>query len=147
MTQRDWQKDMEMFTAGVEQSRKLGFAPTLESSPYQVAIHWLQETKRLEGIATGRGQAIIRKNAEIDELEDRADAAERREQKLKEVRTLEEWHEDFGDVLWWTFPIEEPPYCGSPLDLDWPDYHTHWTPLIIPEAPAPKEGEPDASLD
>lgn len=44
----------------------------------------------------------------------------------------DEWHEDYGDVLWWTFPVEEPPYCGSPLDTDWPDYHTHWTPLVIP---------------
>ncbi|MFX3635436.1 MAG: Lar family restriction alleviation protein [Candidatus Pristimantibacillus sp.] len=51
------------------------------------------------------------------------------------ARLLEDWHEDYGDVLWWSFPIEEPPYCGSPLDSDWPDYHTHWTPLIIPEQP------------
>ena len=51
----------------------------------------------------------------------------------REARTIDEWHEDFGDVLWWTFPIQEPPYCGSPLDVDWPDYHTHWTPIIEPE--------------
>ncbi|NQX57525.1 hypothetical protein [Paenibacillus qinlingensis] len=37
---------------------------------------------------------------------------------------IDEWHEDKGDVLWWSFPIQEPPYCGSPLDSDWPDYHT-----------------------
>ncbi len=64
-------------------------------------------------------------------------AAEERERRLKEVRHIDEWHEDYGDVLWWTFPIEEPPYCGSPLDSDWPDYHTHWTPIVVPE----KEGE------
>lgn len=29
---------------------------------------------------------------------------------------LSEYHEDMGDVLWWKFPIEEPPYVGSPLD-------------------------------
>lgn len=51
------------------------------------------------------------------------------------VRPIDEWHEDKGDVLWWSFPIEEPPYCGTPLDADWPDYHTHWTPLVIPEQP------------
>lgn len=50
-------------------------------------------------------------------------------------RPINEWHEDKGDVLWWSFPIEEPPYYGSPVDSDWPDYHTHWTPLIIPEEP------------
>lgn len=33
------------------------------------------------------------------------------------ARPLEEYHEDMGDVLWWKFPITEPPYVGSPLDL------------------------------
>ncbi|APB77406.1 hypothetical protein PPYC2_21730 [Paenibacillus polymyxa] len=47
-------------------------------------------------------------------------------------RPLDEWGEDYGDVLWWKFPIVEPPYCGTPLDADWPDYHTHWTPITIP---------------
>ncbi|WP_052087965.1 hypothetical protein [Paenibacillus wynnii] len=60
---------------------------------------------------------------------------------LETARPIDEWHEDFGDVLWWTFPIEEPPYCGTPLDEDWPEYHKHWTPIVIPVAPAPKEGE------
>lgn len=45
------------------------------------------------------------------------------------------WHEDFGDVLWWRFPIEEAPWVGSPLDEQWQDgYYTHWTPL--PEVPS-----------
>ena len=48
---------------------------------------------------------------------------------------LEEWHEDYGDVLWWKFPIEEPPYVGSPLDERWPGYHTHWTPIVVPYSP------------
>jgi hypothetical protein len=78
------------------------------------------------------------------------------------ARPLSEWCEKDGDVLWWKFPIEEPPYCGSPLDLGktvevettvrtftseeqspifrqhvggWPGYHTHWTPLELPEEP------------
>ena len=54
------------------------------------------------------------------------------------ARPAEEWSEDYGDVLWWKFPIEEPPYVGSPLDLDWPAYHTHWTPIHVPVEP--KEG-------
>jgi hypothetical protein len=45
---------------------------------------------------------------------------------------LEQWHEDLGPALWWKFPIEEPPYCGTPLDDDWPGYHTHWTPVALP---------------
>lgn len=30
------------------------------------------------------------------------------------------------------FPIDEPPYVGTPLDSDWPGYHNHWTPLSVP---------------
>lgn len=51
------------------------------------------------------------------------------------VRPIEEWAEDYGDVLWWRFPIEEPPYVGSPLDCNWSGYHTHWTPIEVPEPP------------
>ena len=51
------------------------------------------------------------------------------------ARSLEEWHEDYGDVLWWKFPIEEPPYAGSPLDEKWDGYYTHWTPIVVPEPP------------
>ncbi|QOY37693.1 hypothetical protein AWH56_008970 [Anaerobacillus isosaccharinicus] len=47
-------------------------------------------------------------------------------------KSIDEWHEDDGDCLWWTFPIEEPPYCGSPLDCDFPDYVTHFTKLTLP---------------
>lgn len=54
----------------------------------------------------------------------------------KTARTLGEWHEDMGNVLWWAFPVNEPPWCGQPDDSDWPDYHTHWTPLMVPHAPA-----------
>ena len=54
---------------------------------------------------------------------------------LKQPRPLDEWNEDYGDVLWWKFPIEEPPYVGSPLDEKWPGYHTHWTLLDVPEPP------------
>ena len=45
---------------------------------------------------------------------------------------LEDWFDEDGDVLWWKFPIVEPPYVGSPLDTDFPDYVTHWTRLEIP---------------
>ncbi len=51
-------------------------------------------------------------------------------------RPVSEWHEDMGDVLWWRFPIEEPPYVGHPNCDDWvDDYHTHWTPLPKVESP------------
>jgi len=67
------------------------------------------------------------------------------------VRPFHEWHEDYGDVLWWKFPVEEPPYVGTPNDLGyqighnhsrdpifvggWPGYHTHWTTLKVPKDP------------
>jgi hypothetical protein len=51
-----------------------------------------------------------------------------------EVAILGEyWHEDEGPALWWRFPVVEPPYLGTPIDSDWPGYHTHFTPL--PPAP------------
>lgn len=56
-------------------------------------------------------------------------------------RPLEEWCEDYGDALWWKFPIEEPPYVGSPLDEEWPGYHTHWTPIILPHSPSGGQNE------
>ena len=52
------------------------------------------------------------------------------------ARPISEWHEDIGDCLWWRFPIEEPPYVGSPLDEDWPEYHTHFTRIECPSQPA-----------
>lgn len=52
-----------------------------------------------------------------------------------EARPLADWHEDDGPVLWWRFPVDEPPYSGTPLDQDWPGYHTHWTKIDVPEKP------------
>jgi len=49
-----------------------------------------------------------------------------------EPKPIEEWGEDYGDCLWWSFPIEEPPYCGTPLDCNFPNHVTHFTRLILP---------------
>jgi hypothetical protein len=70
---------------------------------------------------------------------------------------ISEYHEDMGPVLWWKFPLEEAPYCGTPLDTGfvvevsvaifdggkkmtqmvggWPGYHTHFTPIEMPDVP------------
>lgn len=69
-------------------------------------------------------------------------------------RPLSEWTEEDGEVLWWKFPVDEPPFVGSPRILGqvveirthqgviakglvggWPGYHTHWTPIPIPAEP------------
>lgn len=55
---------------------------------------------------------------------------------VERLRPLDEWHEDCGPALWWRFPIEEAPYCGGPLDCDWPGYHTHWSPIPTVDADA-----------
>lgn len=36
---------------------------------------------------------------------------------MADPRPLNEWHEEIGSVLWWLWPIEQPPYVGTPLDL------------------------------
>lgn len=56
-------------------------------------------------------------------------------ERLRSPRPLDDWHEDDGSVLWWRFPIVEPPYCGTPLDDDFPGNVTHWTPILVPEEP------------
>lgn len=74
---------------------------------------------------------------------------------MMKARPFSEYHGDMGDVLWWKFPITEPPYVGSPLDFGqrievhgsngiiasgnvggWPGYHTHWTPIVVPTEPS-----------
>ncbi|MEK5469315.1 hypothetical protein MKY64_30385 [Paenibacillus sp. FSL R7-0210] len=83
MTQRDWQKDEALL-----QLCQRTATDENEKHTLSIGLHWLQEAKRLEGLATGRGQAIIRKNREISELEARAYSAEDREQRMKEAIEL-----------------------------------------------------------
>lgn len=49
-----------------------------------------------------------------------------------EAHLAEHWNEDIGNVLWWDFPVEEPPYCGTPLDEHFPKYKTHFTTIDMP---------------
>ena len=72
----------------------------------------------------------------LDENERLTAALAVRESTHVVARPGEEYHEDMGNMLWWRFPIVEPPYAGIPGDSDWPGYHTHWTPLIVPNTPA-----------
>jgi hypothetical protein len=60
-------------------------------------------------------------------------------QERVELRALpfDAWHEDDHDVLWWHFPIHEPPYCGSPIASDWPfgvgdESALGWTRFAVP---------------
>jgi hypothetical protein len=59
------------------------------------------------------------------------------------VKPLADWNDEIGPVLWWRFPIQEPPWVGTPLDSDWPieddgdevPYYTHWMPIPLPINP------------
>ena len=71
-------------------------------------------------------------------------AAEKRQierEEQIEARPLDEYHEDYGFVTWWKFPVDEPSWIGSPTCSDWPGYHTHWTPH--PPIPAIRTQEQD----
>jgi len=63
------------------------------------------------------------------------------------ARSLAEWHEDDGNVMWWAWCgrdwAGEPAWCGTPNDSDWPGYHTHWT--QHPVQPALIDGQRDAA--
>lgn len=50
----------------------------------------------------------------------------------RSLRRRDSWNEDIGCVIWWSLPICEPPYIGTPLDDDFPDGVTHWTMLELP---------------
>jgi hypothetical protein len=79
----------------------------------------------------------VRRLAEINEIARDMARSHAVQRAAMTARPLDEWHEDAGAVLWWRFPIEEPPYVGTPLDDRFPDYVTHWTPIAIPEEPGP----------
>ena len=52
---------------------------------------------------------------------------------MNKLMELDEWDEEYGDCLWWEFPVIQPPYLGNPLDVDFPSYVTHFTRIIVPE--------------
>ena len=54
---------------------------------------------------------------------------------VEKLDSIEEWNEDDGDCLWWSFPVVEAPYCGSPLDCNFPKDVTHFTKIVVPQNP------------
>ena len=53
----------------------------------------------------------------------------------EKLHPLASWHEDDGPAMWWSLPIQETPYVGSPTDDDFPDFVTHWSKLLVPNEP------------
>jgi hypothetical protein len=62
------------------------------------------------------------------------------------ARHLNAYHEDFGNVLWWTRPVVEAPYVGAPRDSSWPGYHRWWTPLPAPPERFTPTRSPDGAF-
>lgn len=70
------------------------------------------------------------------------------ERESVELIPADQWSELDGAVLWWYFPIAEPPYCGTPLDSDWPtlsgeSFYTHFTRIPLPQPPLQSRKSPD----
>ena len=83
--------------------------------------HPVQNEANAAFIAAANPQTVLRL---LDEVE-----------RMSVPRSLSDWHEDIGNVLWWMLPVCEPPYCGTPLDDDWPyedDERPVWTELLLP---------------
>lgn len=55
----------------------------------------------------------------------------------RKPRALADWSAKDGAVVWWSFSADDRPWLGTPDDPAWPGKHTHWTPLITPDPPAP----------
>ncbi|WP_340398093.1 hypothetical protein NST50_15405 [Paenibacillus sp. FSL E2-0202] len=138
MTQRDWQKDMERVNI-FEHAKTLcnnPFPPSIEHEPTEVALgYWLQEAKELQEIVSGRGREILRLrsllgglNDELTATEDRADAAEAREQQLKEAVQLA-----VNDLELWGDKITAANVVLGQLQRT--------LSTLYPDTPAPKEGE------
>jgi hypothetical protein len=125
MTQRDWQKDMEMCKGFLEDS---GWSRRdLIAEQPQMSMYWLQEAKTLQEIASGRGREILRLrsllgglNDELTATEARADAAEAREQKLIDIMHIIAFESD---------------------DEKTRKYASQMLSTLYPDTPAPKEGE------
>lgn len=83
--------------------------------------------KESQGYAANEAR-IIAYNIAINKLEQ---IDEPQAEKV-EAHLAERWHEDIGPVLWWNFPVEEPPYCGTPLDERFPKYKTHFSMIDMP---------------
>ena len=68
------------------------------------------------GVVTPLGRAAL---AAYD-AKKRAEVASEAMRTHFRIHSFDEWREDYGAVLWFTLPIEEPPWCGTPNDEDWP---------------------------
>lgn len=100
---------------GAAQGRIRGLEAQLAAKPGPAADH----------VVTRRELGDLLREALADRR--RIEASEDRLHGIEHPRPRDDWHEDDGPVLWWKLPVSEPPYAGTPLDDDFPEYVTHWT--------------------
>jgi hypothetical protein len=127
MTQKDWQKDMEMcqgFLADSGWSRR-----DLIAEQPQMSMYWLQEAKEIQDIASGRGREVLRLRELLKGLNDELTASEGREQRLIEAIKKAQERFKHGNVI---MALIE----GSMILTD-------VLTTLYPDTPAPKEGATD----
>lgn len=124
----EWQKRCEATEASAERKAAQAYADAMIDAACLVedwcgtsdaAIH--------DVIVELRAMADRERGSHADVAKGRAESDE-----IRRLRARDSWGEDDGAAVWWTVPIAEPPYVGTPLDDDFPDYATHWTPLVMP---------------
>jgi hypothetical protein len=83
-----------------------------------------------EKISWGRLQECVWIAERLTKAEAERDAALAKLARYETLRPASEWHEDYGQALWWRVPFIEEPRAGFPSDEEWDaSYYTHWTPL------------------
>ncbi|MEK4878903.1 hypothetical protein [Paenibacillus sp. FSL R5-0908] len=141
MTQRDWQKDMDLVQGTIKHDAFPAWTEPM--------LYWLQEAKFYQGELSDCYKAVEQQQEEIRELTlakyreiERADAAEAREQRLKEALELMVYmfrydleegraYMNFGDFEEVLEPDDNAAYISVSNLLR----------TLYPDTPAPKEGE------
>ena len=96
--------------------------------PYEVVVSRSEYVAMANTVAADR--AAVAKWSEECRRKDEDIARLRAEDK---PRPLTDWHHDDGNVLCFTEPIDEPPYCGTPTDDEFPWVSTpHEDILFVP---------------
>ena len=58
------------------------------------------------------------------------DFAQKERERYTTAHPASDYHEDYGDVLWWHFPVCEPPCVGGP-ESTIADWHTHFSHMPV----------------
>lgn len=128
----------------------LSAAPQVVTKPVDVAAVWVTEEMLNAGqerLCQISASTYFNDHEQAEIFTAMLEASALSAEPEQGARPLEEWHEDHGNVVWWVWDenrkewLGEPAYIGTPIDSDWPEYHTHWTPHPMrPTAPTSEAG-------